>query len=41
MSRIDWEHEGGVNICFADLHVEKVRHEDIDNTKVRSSPHKP
>jgi prepilin-type N-terminal cleavage/methylation domain-containing protein len=34
-SRIDWHHEGGVNVLFGDMRVAKVRHYDLD--KVRSA----
>ncbi len=35
-SRIDWEHGGGVNFLFADQHVEKVKHADLES--IRSDP---
>jgi prepilin-type N-terminal cleavage/methylation domain-containing protein/prepilin-type processing-associated H-X9-DG protein len=35
-SRIDWEHDGGVNFVFADQHVEKVQHAKLD--QIRSDP---
>jgi len=33
-TRCDWEHDGGVNVLYADFHADKVRHRELD--KVRS-----
>ncbi len=35
-SRIDWEHDGAVNILFAEQHVERVPHEKL--AAIRSNP---
>ena len=38
-SRCDWHHDGGVNMLFGDLHVDKVLHHELVN--VRILPHRP
>ena len=37
-SRCDWHHDGGVNMLYGDLHVEKVLHHDLAG--VRILPHR-
>ena len=36
-SRIDWHHDGGVNVLYGDIRVEMITHQDIP--LVRSSPY--
>jgi prepilin-type N-terminal cleavage/methylation domain-containing protein/prepilin-type processing-associated H-X9-DG protein len=35
-SRIDWEHDGGVNMLYADQHIKSVKH--VDLPKIPSDP---
>jgi len=37
-ARIDWEHDGTVNVLFLDMRVEAVRHQDLIDGKVLSDP---